>query len=134
MYKATYVEVVSDLQSMLTTRSPYIRPEKSRNTHPFVQTEMPEVRRDKFDEGKILSKEDFATKAIERESPFLSADRKAADALPEDLKLAIDFIAPPARRSSKTERSASSVSVSAQRNLATCAARWTSKSASQLEK
>jgi hypothetical protein len=101
IYKATYREVVSELQSMLTTRSPYIRPEKSRSTHPFVQTEMPEVRRDKFDEGEILSKKDFARKAIKRESPFLSADRKAADALPEDLKLAIDYIT---RRGRKIKR------------------------------
>ena len=41
MYKATYSEVVSELLGMLTTRSPYIRPEKSRST---VMTGLREIR------------------------------------------------------------------------------------------
>ena len=54
---------------------------------------MPEIRRDKFDEGEILSKADFADEAIARSSPFEEADQAAATDLPEDLKIAISYIA-----------------------------------------
>ena len=54
---------------------------------------MPEIRRDKFDEGVILGKADFADKAIARSSPFEEADQAAASDLPEDLKIAISYIA-----------------------------------------
>ena len=53
---------------------------------------MPEVRRDKFSEGVILSKTAFADAACNRESPFKAADSAAAEALPEDIKLAIQHI------------------------------------------
>ena len=52
---------------------------------------MPEITRDKFGTG-ILSKSKFAAQAIARVSPFLVADQAAADALPEDLRLAIDAV------------------------------------------
>ena len=92
-FKDAYLYVVRCLQPMLTTRAPYKRPVKSRSVHPFVQQSMPEIRRDKFDEGVILDKKEFARKAIERDSPFEQADQAAANDLPEDLRLAIDYVA-----------------------------------------
>jgi hypothetical protein len=92
-HRAVYSKAVRDIRSLLTTTEPYARPAKSRMLHPFMQRGMPEVRRDKFNEGVILSKEEFAAAAQARVPPLESVERDAAAALDADLALAIDFIA-----------------------------------------
>ena len=77
---------------MLTTREPYVRPTSSRRLHPFVQLDFPEIRRDKFKEGEVLGKEDFARAAVARTPPLAEADALASDELPRDLRLAIDML------------------------------------------
>ena len=86
-----YGEVVGELREM-TTVIGYKRPTASRAAHPFTQQRMPEIRRDKFEDGVILSKDDFAKAARGRPSPFETADADAACALDLDLRLAIDFV------------------------------------------
>jgi hypothetical protein len=71
---------------------PYKRPTESGRPCPFKQRTFPEVRRDKFDEGVVLSKNEFAARAIARESPFIAADTESAAELDNDLKLAIEYI------------------------------------------
>jgi hypothetical protein len=92
-FRPIYARVASELRARLSTTAPYVRPERSRQTHPFTQQRMPEIRRDKFAEGEILQKSAFAAAAVNRESPFEEADRVAAKALDEDLKIAIDKVA-----------------------------------------
>ena len=87
-----YADAVSSLRSMLTTTEAYARPVRSRQAHPFVQRDYPEIRRDKFEPGVILSKEEFARNACARDSPFAQADEAAAAALDADLVLAIDHV------------------------------------------
>ena len=87
-----YRKAVTALRLCLTTTEPYKRPTESRRTCPFKQRAFPEVRRDKFDEGVILSKNEFAARAIARESPFIAADNESAAELDNDLKLAIEYI------------------------------------------
>jgi hypothetical protein len=87
-----YKEVVGRIRQRLTTTETYERPVNSRQSHPFVQQKMPEIRRDKFAEGEVLSKTAFAEAAVRRESPFDEADREAASALDNDLKIAIEFV------------------------------------------
>jgi hypothetical protein len=60
--------------------------------HPFVQRDFPEVRRDKFDDGNILDKENFIARACSRPSPLREADDDARAKLPRDLQLAIDHV------------------------------------------
>ena len=91
-FKTTYKAAVSEIQGMLTTRTPYKRPSKSRELHPFTQRAMPEIRRDKFKTGEILSKEKFAKAALRRAFPLNTADKQAAENLDEDLKIAIEKI------------------------------------------
>ena len=100
-FAAEYRRVVTDIASLLTTRSAYVRPTASRKKQPFVQSELPEIRRDKFRPGEILSKTDFASAAIDRPPPLEVADEAVAGELPEDLVLAIDYVA---RRGSKIRR------------------------------
>ena len=54
---------------------------------------MPEIRRDKFTEGVINPKDEFARLAQIRESPFSKADTEAAGNLDKDLRIAIDTVA-----------------------------------------
>ena len=91
-WRTVYVWVVSELQKLLTTREPYVRPTKSRAAHPFMQRDFPEIRRDKFTPGEILSRSEFAIQACHRKSPFVTADEEASAALPTDLRLAIDTL------------------------------------------
>ena len=72
--------------------TPYERPTKSRELHPFVQTNFPEIRRDKFDEGVELDREEFARRALRRTPPLQSAADEASHRLPEDLRAAIDYV------------------------------------------
>ena len=88
-----YQSAVRALRSSLQYRGAYTRPTKSRTLHPFMQTDFPEIRRDKFEPGAILSKAEFAEAAIARTPPLESADRDAARELPPDLLAAMDFIA-----------------------------------------
>ena len=53
---------------------------------------MPEVRRDKFVDGVIHSKTDFAERACTRPSPFATADAAASERLDSDLTYAIEYI------------------------------------------
>ena len=92
-FEKIYTKVVGDIRALLTTTAPYTRPVRSRIAQPFVQQKMPEVRRDKFAEGEILSKKKFAQEAIKRVSPLKTSDQEATNELPEDLKIAIDYVA-----------------------------------------
>ena len=88
-----YAGAVHELRGLLTTQAPYVRPTTSRVAQPFVQTKLPEIRRDKFEPGHILSKEEFAQRAVDRVFPLEEADVEAAAELPEDLILAIERVA-----------------------------------------
>jgi hypothetical protein len=57
-----------------------------------MQKEIPEVTRDKFGTGRILSKEEFAQRALSRPPPLAAADDIAAAQLPADLRIAIDTV------------------------------------------
>jgi hypothetical protein len=92
-HRVTYTAVVRALRGMLSTVEPYERPLKSREMHPFVQRDFPEIRRDKFEPGQILDKYEFAQRAIERVNPLVQADAHASAALDADLKIAIDTVA-----------------------------------------
>ena len=63
-FRGTYSSVVTELRPLFTVLTPYERPTKSRELHPFVQTNFPEIRRDKFDEGVELDREEFARRAL----------------------------------------------------------------------
>ena len=91
-YEGTYEKGVTELRSLLSTTAQYVRPSHSRKAHPFVQTDFPEIRRDKFTEGVQLSKDDFVEASISRVSPLTSADIEASNALDQDLKIAIDRV------------------------------------------
>ena len=91
-YRETYSSAVADIRALLTTTAPYVRPTQSRQVHPFTQRDMPEVRRDKFNDGEILSKDDFAARARARVSPFAELEKTASAALDEDLRIAIDYV------------------------------------------
>jgi hypothetical protein len=91
-YRDVYSEVVWEIGARLTTTAQYRRPARSRQSHPFLQQSMPEIRRDKFTEGEILEKSDFVAAAITRESPLDEADRDVAEALDDDLKIAIEVV------------------------------------------
>ena len=95
-----YARAVTQVRSMLTTTTPYKRPVKSRELHPFIQAKMPEVRRDKFKEGEILSKSEFIAEALKRKSPLQQASKEASQSLDEDLQLAIEQVL---RRGSKIQ-------------------------------
>ena len=84
-----YARVVNQLRALLSTTEPYVRPTKSRGTHPFMQHGMPDIRRDKFEANVILDKGEFARQAIARQSPFITADANASNELPNDLRIAI---------------------------------------------
>ena len=62
------------------------------SAHPFVQLKFPDVRRDKFQEGVILGKDDFAQRACARRSSLAEADSNAAESIdaPFSLRVAID--------------------------------------------
>ena len=90
-FAATYRKAASALRAMLTVVG-HVRPEISREAHPFTQQKMPEIRRDKFEADVILGKAEFAHAASTRASPFATADKAAAEALDEDLQAAIEFI------------------------------------------
>ena len=86
-----YRQAVVDIRELATVIG-HTRPTHSRRTHPFVQKEMPDIRRDKFREGVTESKQDFARYACKRVSPFATADSDASDALDDDLKIALDIV------------------------------------------
>jgi len=98
-FAGTYWTAVNKIKSMATTTEQYQRPKQSRQQHPFIQLDFPEIRRDKFEPGPtfntgpILDKEDFAKAAIARKSPLKDLDKQAANALDKDLVLAIDRVA-----------------------------------------
>ena len=91
-YKSTYDKAVSDIKSLSTVIG-YDRPTESRQAHPFTQKGMPEIRRDKFTEGVIHSKSEFARLAQLQESPFTKTDRDAAERIDPDLRIAFDTVA-----------------------------------------
>jgi hypothetical protein len=91
-HRDAYLRARLRIRAMLTTTEPYVRPSQSRDLHPFVQLDFPEIRRDKFEPGVILDKTAFATAACARPPPLTTADIAASAALPEDLKLAIDVV------------------------------------------
>ena len=91
-YKPAYDKAVNDIE-ILSTVIGYDRPNKSRQAHPFTQKGMPEIRRDKFTDGVIHSKSEFAHLAQIQESPFSKADQEAAERLDPDLHIAIDTVA-----------------------------------------
>ena len=92
-HKAAYAAAATSVRAMLTTTTAYVRPTRSREAHPFVQRDFPEIRRDKFAPGVVLSKEEFMHKACMRAPPLAEADLRAAAALDGDLALAMDHIA-----------------------------------------
>ena len=91
-FRLEYQRAVSELRPLFSTLAPYVRPAGSRGAHPFMQSDFPEIRRDKFEPGEILSKRDFARRAVARPSPLQVAAGGASKGLPEDLRVAIDFI------------------------------------------
>ena len=91
-FRGQYASCVSRLRALLSTHEPYDRPTHSRPAHPFVQASLPEVTRDKFQRGRILSKHEFAACATSRPSPHQTADAEAAGRLPADLTIAIDTV------------------------------------------
>ena len=90
-YKTVYANAVDALRNLSTVLG-HERPTHSRRAHPFTQKGMPEIRRDKFEEGRTESKETFARLAQERVSPFASADEQASFDLDEDLRRALDVL------------------------------------------
>lgn len=120
-HRAAYDSAVARLRGF-TTVTDFVRPQESRGTHPFVQSEMPEIRRDKFTEDVILSKDAFARAACDRLNPFGEADALAAKGLPKDLTIAIDTITTrgeaivPDRAKRMTELEAIADSLEAMRN------------------
>ena len=86
-FRATYIPVVAHLRRLLSTREPFARPSASRELHPFVQGSPPEIMRDKFRKGRILSKNEFADAAIAREHPLAAA--LGSMQLDTDLQIAI---------------------------------------------
>ena len=77
---------------MLSTNADYVRPTASRPFCPFTQKEFPEIRRDKFTPGQILSKSEFADESTQRMPQLASVDYEAAELLEDDLKIAIETI------------------------------------------
>jgi hypothetical protein len=57
-----------------------------------MQSDFPEIRSDKFSEGEILCKSEFARSAVARAHPLEEAATAASNDLPADLTAAIDFI------------------------------------------
>ena len=91
-FRHVYSSAVTNIRELLTVTSPYRRPEKSRALHPFSQSSLPEVRRDKLGDGRTLSKAEFVQAAIHREAPLQTAAEQASKSLDEDLQYAIDYI------------------------------------------
>ena len=91
-YKRAYRRVVKRVRALLIFDGEYVRPTRSRGAQPFAQRGMPEVRRDKFDDGVILDKAAFAERARSRPPPLVGADEAASKALPHDLTAAIDYV------------------------------------------
>jgi hypothetical protein len=92
-HRTTYSRCVFMIEKLLAYTGEYVRPERSRKPHPFVQTTFPEIRRDKFEEGVVLSKPEFARQAIQRESPLVTQDAESAARLDPDLVAALDYVA-----------------------------------------
>ena len=91
-FRATYRTAVASVRRMLTTVAPYERPVASRELHPFVQRDFPEIRRDKFVAGEVLDKAAFLAQAVRRVSPLIAADAASAARVPADLRLAIEYV------------------------------------------
>ena len=77
---------------MAIVHYPYERPAQGVGSHPFIQKGMPEVRRDKFEEGVELDKIEFQRAALNRPSPLLALDFAASARVSPDLSAAIDHI------------------------------------------
>jgi hypothetical protein len=92
-FRTVYESAVHALRKLMSTTEPYVRPLRSRETHPFVQRDMPAVTRDKFGDGRVLDKEEFAARAVARDSPHAAIDEVVSAALSTDLKLAIGHVA-----------------------------------------
>ena len=92
-FRQTYDEVYRELRPMFTVRGPEPRPDRTRAAHPFTQVAIPAIRRDNLSPGRVLSKEEYMRAALQRPSPFGDASQRESDALPPDLRAAIDYVA-----------------------------------------
>ena len=91
-FERVYKEVVDLLIELLEYKGDFVRPLQSRPACAFAQRKMPEIKRDKFEHGKILSKPDFVTAAIQRISPFIAEESIASKSIDPDLTAAINAV------------------------------------------